>query len=238
MPHNQYMIEQFFGQPIGIYDLDVPDDLNKQLVDFAYHCYELQTKHVDSAELAQYTDDNSHVGAHANIFNRCHLFATFPKDIISIINEQVKLYLDNSNLFSDLGFPFNVPYIERSWPCIIKPNDNLKIHNHKSSTLSLAYYPYDNNSGDFLISDVGINTFYKEVELVENIKNIKIKKSRLIIFPSNMFHWTDTNKSNNNRISYSIDYNIVGEKVSMPPVHLLEKLYEDFFAKLTLLGEA
>ena len=70
------MIEQFFGQPIGIYDLDVPDDLNKQLVDFAYHCYELQTKHVDSAELAQYTDDNSHVGAHANIFNRCHLFAT------------------------------------------------------------------------------------------------------------------------------------------------------------------
>ena len=49
------MIEQFFGQPIGIYDLDVPDDLNKLLVDFEYHCYELQTKHVDSAELAQYT---------------------------------------------------------------------------------------------------------------------------------------------------------------------------------------
>ena len=90
---------------------------------------------------------------------------------------------------------------------------------------------------NLLISDVGIITFYKEVELVENIKNIKIKKSRLIIFPSNMFHWTDTNKSNSDRISYSFDYNTVGLTQTLPPMDLMEKLYSKITEELTLIGE-
>ena len=52
-----------------------------------------------------------------------------------------------------------------------------------------------------------------------------------------MFHWTDTNKSNSDRISYSFDYNTVGLTQTLPPMDLMEKLYSKITEELTLIGE-
>ena len=238
------MIEEIFGQPIGIYDLDVPDELNQELVDFAYYCRDLASNHTGpSASLAKsstrYADDeSSYIGAHTFLFNRCHLFPSYPKSIIPIINEAVGSYFRESNYFSGLDYPYNIPFLDRAWSCIIRPNDNLKLHNHVASKLSLAYYPHKEvDAGNFYISNADINTFYKDITLIEKIHTIETMKSRLIVFPSFIYHWTDTNKSNSDRISYSFDYNTVGLTQTLPPIDLMEKLYSKITEELTLIGE-
>ena len=50
-------------------------------------------------------------------------------------------------------------------------------------------------------------------------------------------HGTETNKSNKDRISYSLDYNVIGLAHSIPPLPLVEKLQNDTAKELCSIGE-
>lgn len=236
------MIEEIFGQPIGIYDLDVPDELNQEMVDFAYHCQTLSDQYVPegaSPNNTKYANNtNSYIGAHTRLFNRCHLFYSFPKDILIIINDAVSEYFKKSNYFEEMYYPQFAPFLDRTWSCIMKSNDKIDMHNHMTSKISLAYYPHkEENSGNFCLSNIGINTHYKDIKISEHTHLIETMKSRLIIFPSFIFHFTETNKSNKDRISYSLDYNVIGLAHSIPPLPLVEKLQHDTAQELCSIGE-
>lgn len=241
------MIKEIFGQRFGIYDLDVPDTINEDLINLAYHINS-ESMHINPvvdpgthpSETIYTSNTNSYVGAHMGLLNRMHLYSSFPSEFISsFINPVIESYIEATN-YVDCGIPDLMPYVERCWFTLIVKDDSIDIHNHdKAGSLAIAYYPDDMiDKGNFLVFSHGLDAdiFSKEVNPRHEL--IETKKSRLIIFPSHMYHCTECNLSDQTRISYSMDVNFIGTETFMPPVELIETVHKSFKQRLNFIGEA
>ena len=244
------MIKEIFSQRFGIYDLDVPDDLNKKLVDLAYsinaesfhlHHHYSQSKESKDPHKSGFADNPySYIGAHLGLLNRTHYFKSFPKEFISeFIDPIIKRYLDETQYVKPT-FPDLIPYIDRCWFTLMSTGDAIKPHNHDvAGSLGIAYYPDDmDQKGDFQIYSYKIDKDIFSHECNVRAEIIKPKKSRLLIFPSHVYHGTSENLSNNPRISYSMDVNFIGLETFMPPPELILKVFNSYKKQLDFIGEA
>lgn len=239
------MIKEIFGQRVGIYDLDTPDEINDQLISLAHNInaesYKLANSHTSKhPHNSGYVDDPlSFIGAHLGILNRTHLYSSFPKEFLPyFVEPTIKKYIDDTK-FIDCSLPNIIPYVERCWFTYLSKNDKIQIHNHdKLAIFGIAYYPEDTTDKGNLIfhsQDIDKKIFSKEPNFRKEV--VETKKNRLIIFPSHLFHSTEQNKTDDFRISYSMDVMFIGTETFMPPPHLMAKIYESFNEQLNFIGE-
>jgi hypothetical protein len=65
---------------------------------------------------------------------------------------------------------------------------------------------------------------------------LKIQQGQFVIFPSNVFHGTQENKSNEDRISYSFDIDSIGVDYKLPPTKIVQDVWKDFNTTITNSG--
>ena len=239
------MIKTIFNFPVGIYDIDTSEEINKSLIDTAIKCTECMITE-EAFNTLYSTSIDSFIGAHHPLFNRIHLYSSFPMSFLQQVMDCIKSYFETTNICK-FGFPGAIPYIDKSWCTIIDSSDNIGTHNHVPQEhaqygpiLSLAYYPDDMlNKGNLKIGDMTYADYDPELKKFkrENYEIIETKKSRLIVFPSYVYHLTENNSSEHRRISYSFDINLVGTKTFLPPPDLMAELYHAFNQELEIIGE-
>ncbi len=240
------MIKEIFGQQFGIYDLDVPDELNKKLVNLAYNI-NAESQFLSPAysnrnprQSGYSENEHSYIGAHLGLLNRVHLFSSFPKEfIIDYVDPIIKNYIDEIDQI-ECSFPDLIPYVDRCWFTLMQPNDAIGVHSHEDcGALSIAYYPDDmTDKGKFQIHSFNIDKKIHSYDPKFRNETIETKKSRLIIFPSHVHHGTIENLANVPRISYSMDVQFLGVETFIPPVELVEQLHTSFRKQLDFIGEA
>jgi hypothetical protein len=100
--------------------------------------------------------------------------------------------------------PDNPVYIQ-CWANVIRNNGRrITPHNHAGAHAD-APHEYSNVSGNICIHAENTNTYYENPFLKYNAIPIKNEIGELVMFPSFITHWTDTNESENPRISIAFD---------------------------------
>ena len=225
------MIKQIFGEYVGIYTLPNAKSYNEDLIKYAYFADSLTTQFKEHIESCKTQEEKiSRLALSEQIMRRAHFLPEFPTlwfdDVMWALNEYVKGLGDQ---MYQRSFPFSAPYISSSWSNLIPPGKNIKSHDHSrfNARFSVAYYPkFLNNQGDLYIENTKLATNekmypHKDFPLREKIE---CKESRLVIFPGYVWHHTEHNKSNEDRINISCDIKYLGIDMDVPPVHLVEEL--------------
>lgn len=102
------------------------------------------------------------------------------------------------------GYEPETVYIQ-CWANVIR-NNGRRITPHDHATAhSNAPIEYSYLSGNICIQAEDTNTYYENPFLKSNVAAIKNFAGDLIIFPSHLIHWTDTNSSENPRITIAFD---------------------------------
>jgi hypothetical protein len=97
------------------------------------------------------------------------------------------------------------PVYVQCWANIIRNNGRrITPHNHASAH-SNAPHEYSNVSGNICIQAENTKTYYENPFLKYNSIGIDNLSGELFMFPSHVIHWTDTNESENPRISIAFD---------------------------------
>ena len=65
---------------------------------------------------------------------------------------------------------------------------------------------------------------------------LKVQQGQFVIFPSNVFHGTQKNRSNEDRISYSFDIDPIGFDYKLPPTKIVQDVWNDFNTTITKIG--
>lgn len=238
-----------FGFQVGVYDLVCDPSINQWLIKTAYALDKFSQENTNvfheipgdgGGVRTHYNVNNkSFIGAHTWIMNRCHNFPNFPAELSRKIMTCVYDYAKFIGM--SLRSPSNCElYIERCWPTITKLGDVIKGHNHSQHIFSSAYYPnHTSNQGD-LWFDRGDNC-NRNVKFEPNRGSdeqsiLKVQQGQFIIFPSNVFHGTQENRSNEDRISYSFDIDSIGFDYKLPPTKIVQDTWNVFNTTITKIG--
>ena len=65
---------------------------------------------------------------------------------------------------------------------------------------------------------------------------MEIKTGQFVIFPSVALHGTQQNESDEDRISYSFDFDPIGYDYQLPPSNLVKSAWQDFDSTLLDIG--
>ena len=253
VPNKQVIKRQIhepFGYRVGVYDLDCTPSTNQWLIEKAYILDKFSRENAgvfkkipggETGVRTKYNDNNeSFIGAHTWIMNRCHNFPGFPQELLG------KIMTCTYDYAKYIGVRFPTPsncalYIDRGWSTITKPGDVIKGHNHAVHTFSSAYYPNLLPKQGNLWIDKGNNATTDGI--IYNVNKgpadriqMEIKAGQFIIFPSAILHGTNKNKSEEDRISYSFDFNPIGYDYHLPPPNLVDKAWEEFNSTLKDIG--
>ncbi len=225
------------------YKLDCSDEVNQYLIDYAYKLDTFaQNNEIDGMNPrgTKYNQDKeSYIGAHTPPFNRCHMFPGFPQ---IFLEEMLHCVYDFAK---HCGIELRSPsacmfYIERGWSTITKPNDTIDGHTHITHTFSSAYYPsWEEDQGGIWFQakkDQDDHSIYEKSKGKNEQVCIKPETGSLFLFRSWTPHGTLPNKSEKDRVSYSFDFGEVGLDYKMPPVELLQGMWNDFYKNLDDIG--
>ena len=220
-----------FGFQVGVYDLVCDPSINQWLIKTAYVLDKFSQENTDTfhgipcSETTLKTDVRTHynvnnesfIGAHTWIMNRCHNFPGFPEEFLRKIMTCVYDYAKYIGI-SRLKSPNNCTlYMDRCWSTITKSGDIIKGHNHSQHMFSSVYYPSHTLKQGDLWFDRGDNC-NRNVKFEPNRganeqSVLKVQQGQFVIFPSNVFHGTQKNRSNEDRISYS--FNIIQKNTTL-----------------------
>jgi uncharacterized protein (TIGR02466 family) len=238
-----------FGFPVGVYDLECDPSINQWLIKTAYALDNFSQENTDifhkisgagTGVRTLYNNNNkSFIGAHTWIMNRCHNFPNFPTGFSEKIMKCVYDYAKfiGMSLRSSKNCTL---YIERCWPTITKSSDVIKGHNHSQHIFSSVYYPsHTPKQGDLWFDrgdNCNRNVKFESNKGADEKSLLKIQQGQFVIFHSNVFHGTQENKSNEDRISYSFDIDSIGVDYKLPPTKIVQDVWKDFNTTITNSG--
>lgn len=186
------MIHSLFPIPLGIYKIDIPDDLDENF----FKSLNVSSKH------GLVTDgESSHETSELGIDN------LLDKTGFESIKDQIYHCLDEYAIQSGL----KRLTITGSWFNIMKPGGMVLPHRHKSSTVSGALYiKSKENTCPLILKNprdamTMLEMPYADTPYTSEKAVIDSEKGRLIIFPSYIEHYTEVNKSNEDRIVISFN---------------------------------
>ena len=108
---------------------------------------------------------------------------------INSLRKEIKKNYENA-----IGTKIDSIYVQ-CWANVMRDGEQIKPHTHEND----PYNPYGRFSGNLVVSvDQLTHTYYNGTP-VEN------KIGRMIIFPSQVLHWTDTYRGKSERISIAFD---------------------------------
>lgn len=133
-------------------------------------------------------------------------------DLKNDLLKKVNLYTEKYLKVKDIEF-----YFTNSWIVRHHPDDWGQLHYHKNSLLSGVYYlDVFSNSGDICfvkghneheIFPLAITPSYSQDNYINNAEiNFNVSNGKLLLFPSNLMHKIEKNKSG--KIRYSLAFNI------------------------------
>ena len=242
-------IHEPFGYRVGVYDLDCTPSVNQWLTKRAYTLDKFSRENADvfkkipggeTGVRTKYNDNNeSFIGAHTWIMNRSHNFPGFPQELLGKIMTCTYDYA--KYIGASLKAPSNCAlYIERCWSTITKPGDVIKGHNHARHMFSSAYYPNLLPKQGNLWFDRGDphnhSILYEPNKGPAERIQMEIKTGQFVIFPSVVLHGTQPNKSDEDRISYSFDFEPIGYDYKLPPSNLVQSAWQDFNSTILDIG--
>ena len=193
-----YEIKSWFGENIGVIKLDTKS--------FNHEIKKIILKDVEPnpGRHAKTTD----IEKDKNIIDNLHNDKRFI-ELFKQVREGLFKYLQEIEYRSDV---FDV-YYTKAWATLTTQNQLITPHRHTASNLSLVYYVQAEDQGNL--------TFHKKKDglyvpsstdyyVNENIYNRDMitypsETGNLIIFPSNLEHYTELNTKNHPRISIGID---------------------------------
>ena len=141
------------------------------------------------------------------------------ENVKRFITNKVKLYLYDICGISDTM----IPELVTSWVNLHKKNDWAQIHSHKNSVVSGVWYlSTTDESGNFIVYNNPNNTLFgnllefpkKENEFNSSKKSYTPQNGDLILFPSNLQHSVNSNKSYKERFSLAFNYMLRGNLIS------------------------
>ena len=186
----EYKVHQLWPKPI--FDTEIP--IKQKWLDFAYNS-EYERVFVENGD---YTKDK-------------YVLNKLP-DLKQLILEQVNIFTTDYLKVFDVEF-----YFLNSWIVKHHPKDWAQDHMHENSLLSGVYYldaPKDAGGIVFVkgyneqeIFPMAITPKVSEYNYVTSKQmTFKVNPGKLVIFPSNLMHSVEENKSNNDR--YSLAFNL------------------------------
>ena len=158
---------------------------------------------------------------------------TIMKNLSNLISEKIKINTEMLSLDNEkISF-----YYQRSWATITKNEERIQPHSHDQSNISFAYYllkPKDTGDIRFITNppnEISKGLFAKkklDLGLLKSFNNrnapsidLHIEEGDIVIFPSKTKHATNSNMTENTRISISGDVvimlkNTYGHEKLMP----------------------
>ena len=201
----QYDINKWFGNPIFITKIDKYESINKEIKNLINDDVKptnsqfSKTTDVKPDTPLQQITDNLHINKKFK-----YLFEEIKKQIVIFLTE----YHYDLNVF-DI-------HITKAWATFSNKGQHIASHKHTASHFSLVYYVQADNQGDITFEEdqwqkTGMyippnNNYYTKWSDI-NFASIKYPSETggLIIFPSNLLHYTQENTTNEPRISISAD---------------------------------
>jgi uncharacterized protein (TIGR02466 family) len=129
-----------------------------------------------------------------------------------------------NSYFSSFGFDSGdlQMHITRCWGTVGLPNQSIKPHQHLNSHLSIVYYPDDSCQDTDLTfhnrhpqpSNISIPGMYMPLNLQKRVQpnpllspeiQLPVAEDMIIVFPSNITHAVQPNRSSRPRVSIAID---------------------------------
>ena len=201
----QYDINKWFGNPIFITKLDNYETLNKEIKDLIN-----QDIQPTNSQFAKTTDIRSDIPLQ-EITDNLHTNEKF-KNLFIEIKRQIVIFLTEHHY--DLSV-FDI-HITKAWATFSTKGQHIASHKHTASHYSLVYYVEAEEQGDIIFEE---DTWQKTGMYVPANKNYFTKWSNinfasvnypsetggLIIFPSNLLHYTQENTKERPHISISAD---------------------------------
>lgn len=201
----KYEINKWFGNPIFITKIDDYESINKDIK-------ELVNKDIKptNSQFAKTTDIKSDTPLQ-EITDNLNTDKRFEK-LFAQIKKKMILFLTEHHY--DLSV-FDI-YITKAWATFSTKGQHISSHKHTASHYSLVYYVEAKEQGNLTFEEdtwqktgmyIPSNSNYYTKWSDINFASIKYPSETggLIIFPSNLLHYTEENKKENPRISISAD---------------------------------
>ena len=202
--------------PLSIYHskITIPVDEKKRIIEtITRNKFDQKSKRYKENTFA-WTGDQEGYGSIHNV------------EVFNNLFKEIKLkIIDYLSLLSIDHTKFDI-YFQRSWATISNNKEFIGRHNHAQSHISFAYYLkkvdddsgiifWDTNKANEIIPElfesptVKIKNIIKEKNPNNSVQaKMNVKEDDILIFPSKIFHSTEKNKNNNNRISISADISL------------------------------
>lgn len=201
----KYEINKWFGNPIFITKIDDYESINKDIK-------ELVNKDIKptNSQFAKTTDIKPDTPLQ-DITDNLNTDKRFEK-LFAQIKKKMILFLTEHHY--DLSV-FDI-YITKAWATFSTKGQHISSHKHTASHYSLVYYIEAEEQGNLTFEEdtwqktgmyIPSNSNYYTKWSDINFASIKYPSETggLIIFPSNLLHYTEENKKENPRISISAD---------------------------------
>lgn len=186
------MLHSIFPIAIGIYHIDIPEDLDEKF---------FESLKISGSHGLVLNGESSHESSGKGTDNLLNIQG------LEHIKDQIRICLDEYAFQSGL----KRLAITSSWFNIMKPGGMVLPHRHKVSTVSGALYVKSKENTCPLIlknprdSMTMLEMPYTDSSFTSDKVVIDSQKGRLIIFPSYIEHYTEVNKSNEDRIVISFN---------------------------------
>ena len=186
-------IHSIFSTPIGIYEINNYESLNKGLTDFLY-----SIKKEDNPQ-------RSMVGGYHTKENLLFYDNTYIKEFHKIMSKKFKEYFYYISK-KEVGENSKMA----SWGMIYNLGNYAKTHNHPLADMSASYYckmPKElNDNGSIVFNDPRPTAKWDRNFSNNSTKSFKAKEGTLIIFPGWLEHHVTPHNSNEDRICISTNF--------------------------------
>lgn len=199
----KWEVNKWFGKPIFITKLDNYEELNKEIIDII-------KKDIEPSKsfFARTTDvklKNTH-----KVTDNLHTNEQF-KNLFDAIQKQIHVFLEANQYKMEM---FDT-YITKAWATFSTKGQHIASHKHTASHYSLAYYVEAEDQGNIVFEQeksskglyIPANDNYYAGWSDINFASVKYPSETggLIIFPSELLHYTEENTKERPRISISAD---------------------------------
>lgn len=169
------------------------ETLSLDLVPMVNRCYEIRESFTDYKPVWR-----------CNTFTSLH--STYNLKTDAVFSDLVKQAESLVSDFSSKYFNSNKKYYcDNAWFNICYPGDYQEYHMHPDSHFSLAYYlRAPKGCGNFVV--VPLTYFTDNYPVSSEYHSIEPKENNIVIFRSNVNHMVEINKSNEERISVSMNF--------------------------------
>ena len=198
-----FKINNWFGQPIFITKIEDYQKINQEIIDLLKEDIKPTTNQFARTTDVQLKETHK-------VTDNLHTHPQF-KNLFNAIHQQIKFFLDAHHYNMEI---FDA-YITKAWATFSTRNQHIASHKHTASHFSLVYYVDAQNQGNIIFEQekstkgmyIPANDKYYRGWSDINFASIKYPSETggLIIFPSELLHYTEENTQERPRISISAD---------------------------------